>query len=181
MAARVPGCTPWGWGQRLSHKSAWSSLANLELLTFERIGAQDCLSITPPSHGYMRRTTQMILGSMLVASCLLAGCDAMVHYQFHVVNSTSHKLQILYKAERLDTSLVLAPGDRRVIFEQQQLNSGVKPYFTSDTIWWLERLQIMRDDSAAYRGEARLVKRWVFAPGDKGVGIYELTVQEGDF
>lgn len=118
---------------------------------------------------------------MLVASCLLAGCDAMVRYQFHVVNSTSHKLQILYKAERLDTSLILAPGDRRLILEQQQLNSGVKPYFTSDTIWWLERLQIMRDDSAAYRGEARLVKRWVFAPGDKGVGIYELTVQEGDF
>lgn len=116
-----------------------------------------------------------------MALWVLPGCDAMVRYQFQVVNKTEHKLSVAYKVQRLDTTVVLPPGDRCQILEQQQLNSGVKPYFTSDTIWWLDRLQIRRDDSARYPGEARLVRRWVFLRGEQDIGIYELTVKDDDF
>jgi hypothetical protein len=119
--------------------------------------------------------------AMLLVLLLLSGCDAMVRYQFHVVNGTSKRVDIAYKAELLDTIVSLPPGDRRQIYEQKQLNSGVKPYFTSDTIWWFSRIAMVREDSSTYQGEARLVERWTFLKGEDGAGIYELTLKDDDF
>jgi hypothetical protein len=129
----------------------------------------------------MKQLKWVNFSAVLLVWFVVSGCDAMVRYQFQVVNGSSQRVDIAYKAGRLDTTIAIPVGDRRQIYQQQQLNSGVKPYFTSDTIWWFNRMAMVREDSLTYQGEPRLVERWTFIKGEEGTGIYELTLKDDDF
>jgi|GEM_PF-4623029 len=125
----------------------------------------------------MRNLLLLSLAALLV----LTSCDAQVLYKLYLHNDSQQTMHVNYSFHGKDSILTIPAGEKAMLMEQMQLNSGVKPYFTvSKEINWLNSLSASLEDGSQHLGDLRLVERWKFER-EGPVGLYNLRLGEGDF
>ncbi len=123
---------------------------------------------------------RILFFSILIAFTL-GSCDALVTYQFRLQNGTAQDLYVTYTRTSSDTTITLTPGNEALILEQQEINSGVKPYFKEgDSIWWIRTLGATLPDGTQNTTNLKEADHWSFeAEGDKGK--YHMELKDSDF
>lgn len=125
----------------------------------------------------MRKLLLFSLGLCLI----LTGCDAHVLYKLYVHNETGQQIQVAYTVHGKDSSLTIPVGEKAMLMEEWQINSGVKPYFNaSDEVYWLKSLAVQSGSGTPHKGDLRLADRWEFERAGP-VGLYHLYLKEADF
>lgn len=121
-----------------------------------------------------------VIVSLLITGFIFTGCDAWVLYRFKVVNATQSTVTVFsITSHTTDTTFIL-PGNQAIIYERQQTNSSVKPYFNDELIWWFLKLEAVKENSIYSNKDLKEVRWWRFYKEGKQ-GVYELELKESDF
>ena len=121
--------------------------------------------------------------AVIFAALLLlfsTGCDVMVRYTFKVANDSDKDMEVQYRTLFVADSTIFIPaGGESVIYERDQTNKKVEPYF-QDSIWWFESLNATADTLISNKN-LKQIEHWNFSQGEGTNGIYELKLNNLDF